>query len=174
VTDIPLLDLSPSRHAQDGVAASDDKQYRYALWRFWDIAKPYILFVSLNPKSLKDSDQCEDIERWLENWEHRPDRENWRCGGYVLVSLFSRVAWTVAELRRLHGAGQDIASHRAADACLVFGRNPSCSLIVMMPGIDDMLDVREGHQGLVLDALAGLEKPIATVVNGAPVRWERG
>jgi hypothetical protein len=46
-------------------------------------------------------------------------------------------------------------------------------MIVMMPGIDDLLDVREGHQDLVLDALVGLEKPIATVVNGAPVRWER-
>jgi hypothetical protein len=65
VTDTPLLDLSPSRHAQDGVAASDDKQYRYALWRFWDISRPYILFVSLNPKSLKDSAACMQLGRTL-------------------------------------------------------------------------------------------------------------
>jgi hypothetical protein len=153
----------PSPGSQDGVAASDDKLYRWAFWRFWDVSKSYITFVALNPRAHADPMLEDKITGWLERWEGGRDKSAWTVGGYVVVSMFGRVAPNVPYLRRLHASGVDIAGQRAADACLVFARNPSCRMIVMLPGIDDMIDVREPHQRLILSALVGLDKHVTII-----------
>src|SRR3569832_531045 len=87
--------------SQDGVAASDDKLYRWAAWRFWDITLSYIVFVSLFPRSARDPILETRIEAWLTKWERHRPQGDWDVGGYVMVSVFSRVAWNVESLRRL-------------------------------------------------------------------------
>lgn len=159
--------------AQDGVAASDDRLYRWAAWRFWDVSKPYIVFVGLNPRAARDPVLEDKLDGYMRRWERGPQAD-WLCGGYVVVSLFGRVAFTAEHLRRLHVAGVDIVGQRTADAVMVFARNPACRMVVMLPGVDDMLDVRASHQSMVLDALTGLGKHIATVgPDGMPREWKR-
>ncbi len=38
-----------------GAIISDDKKYRYQLWRIWDDSKPKILWIMLNPSTADES-----------------------------------------------------------------------------------------------------------------------
>lgn len=144
-----------------GEALSDDRLYCWARWRFWNVAKPYINFVGLNPRAATDPIQDERIEAWLKRWEHGRERVLWTCGGYVVTNVFSRVAHTTQVLRRLNMQGVDVVGKRGADAATIFARKSR--MVVMMPGIDEATDVREAHQALVLQALVGMGVPVAVV-----------
>lgn len=39
-----------------GAEFSECRQYRYALWRIWDISKPLIMFVGLNPSTANETE----------------------------------------------------------------------------------------------------------------------
>ena len=61
--------------------------------------------------------------------------------------------------------GVDLVGTRGVDASMAFAKN--ASMIVMMPGLDDAIDVRQDHQMTVLSALVGVGVPVATVGIGA-------
>lgn len=153
-----------------GYASSDDKLFRWALWRFWDTHLPYMNFIDLHPRSIQDPILEERIEGWMTTWEHGRDKSGWRIGGYVVTTLFPRVCWTAQVLRRLDKQGVDMVGERGVDASMVFARK-AC-MIVMMPGIDEALTVRPDHQAFVLSALTGLGVPVGTVgPDGALQEW---
>ena len=158
MTDRIFLDFSPNLGAQDGISQSlPDKQFRWARWSFWDVGRPYINFVALCPGV---GDGAVRLEAWLERWERGPDRSRWKVGGYVVTGLFGRVASSAMDLRRLAQSGE-VVGHRNTPALMTFAAK--ASMIVMLPEIDDALDVRPEHQALVLSALTGLQVPVAVV-----------
>ena len=59
------------------------KQYRYALWRQWDEAKPYVLFVGLNPST---ADAVEDDPTLRRCMGYARD---WGYGGVCMANLFA-------------------------------------------------------------------------------------
>ena len=54
-----------------GAKLSDDKLYRYSLWRIWDDKKPYVLFIGLNPSTADETEDDPTIRRCIgfaESW----------------------------------------------------------------------------------------------------------
>lgn len=160
----------PADGALKGYAASNDRLYRWAQWSFHNTGRPYLNFVCLHPRALTDPIQEEWIEARMRQWESGRPQAAWRCGGYVVTSIFPRVVWNVGAMRRLNTQGVDLVGTRGVDASMAFAK--SSSMIFMLPGLDDALDVRPDHQRLVLSALAGVGVPIGTVnERGELVEW---
>jgi hypothetical protein len=165
----PLLQFEFDRKAQDGIAATGP--YRWARWRFWNVGMPYINFIGLHPRNGVERMDGR-IDTWLTRWERGADRAAWSCGGYVVTNLFGMIAHRTSDLRAM-AADQDIVGPRNHDAVMVFARNPATRMIVMLPGIDAAADLRETYQALILSALLGLGKPIATIgPDEMPREWK--
>src|SRR5688572_27063956 len=45
-----------------GAYFSDDRKYRYALWRIWDNSKPLVMFIGLNPSTANETDNDPTIK----------------------------------------------------------------------------------------------------------------
>lgn len=59
------------------------RTYRYALLRIWDEAKPYALFIGLNPSTADETDDDPTIRRCL-NYA-----QLWNYGGLFMANLFA-------------------------------------------------------------------------------------
>ncbi len=62
---------------------SDDRKYRYALWRWWDKSKPYVLFIGLNPSTADETENDPTIRRCIRF------AQDWNYGGLCMVNLFA-------------------------------------------------------------------------------------
>lgn len=45
-----------------GAEFSEDRNYRYALWRIWDKSKPLVMFIGLNPSTANETDNDPTIK----------------------------------------------------------------------------------------------------------------
>jgi hypothetical protein len=70
---------------KNGALFSDDKKYRYCLWRIWDESKPMIMFIGLNPSTANENQDDPTIRRVI-----RFARE-WGYGGIYMLNLFTFV-----------------------------------------------------------------------------------
>lgn len=73
---------------QSSAKFSNDRRYRYHLWRSWnpDINQTAV-FVGLNPSAADESSNDPTIRRCLgfaSNWRGR-----WRCGSMFVINLFA-------------------------------------------------------------------------------------
>ena len=59
------------------------KRYRYALWRQWDDAKPYVLFVGLNPSTADAVEDDPTLRRCM------GFSRAWGYGGVCMANLFA-------------------------------------------------------------------------------------
>ncbi len=62
---------------------SECRKYRYALWRTWDISKPYVMFVGLNPSTADEKTDDPTLTRCI-NYA-----KSWGYGGVCMVNLFA-------------------------------------------------------------------------------------
>ena len=62
---------------------SDCRNYRYALWRIWDDAKPYAMFIGLNPSTADETEDDPTIRRCM-NFA-----KDWGYGGLCMTNLFA-------------------------------------------------------------------------------------
>lgn len=69
-----------------GAKFSDDRKYRYALWRIWSLDKPLIMFIGLNPSKANESKPDPTITR-VTNFA-----KNWGYGGFYMMNLFGIVS----------------------------------------------------------------------------------
>jgi hypothetical protein len=63
---------------------SDDRKFRYALWRIWDHSRPLVLFVGLNPSVADENDDDETVDaciRFVRFWGE--------YGGVAIGNLFA-------------------------------------------------------------------------------------
>lgn len=72
--------LQDNRH---GAVLSDDREYRYRLWRTWDVSKPTLAFVMLNPSTADESEDDPTIRRCLGY------AKDWGYGKLVVGNLFA-------------------------------------------------------------------------------------
>jgi hypothetical protein len=74
---------------------SHDRNYRYLLGREWDINKPQITFVMLNP-STADANQDDRTLRKCINFA-----QSWGCGSLEVVNLFAYRATKPRDMRQV-------------------------------------------------------------------------
>lgn len=67
-----------------GALFSDDRQYRYRLWREWDCSLPKrTMFIGLNPSTANETDDDPTIRRIVSF------AKAWGCGSCEMMNLFS-------------------------------------------------------------------------------------
>ncbi len=77
-----IIDLSILK----GAIFSDDRKYRYALWRVWNINRPILLLVGLNPSKAGAIISDPTITRGVV----RADKEGF--GGFLMANLYAYVS----------------------------------------------------------------------------------
>ena len=66
-----------------GAQFSDDRVYRYALWRGWNPSQPYVMFVGLNPSTADELEDDPTIRRCINFCK------SWGFGGLYMLNLFA-------------------------------------------------------------------------------------
>ena len=62
---------------------SNDRIYRYALWRIWNDNLPKVLFIGLNPSTADEINNDPTIRRCIRY------AIDWGYGGYIMGNIFS-------------------------------------------------------------------------------------
>jgi hypothetical protein len=70
-----------------GAEFSQCRNYRYALWRIWDVTKPRVMFIGLNPSTANEITDDPTIRRV------KSFARSWGYGGVYMCNLF---AWVTA------------------------------------------------------------------------------
>lgn len=69
-----------------GAAFSDDRKYRYCLWRIWDNSKPKVMFIGLNPSTANEHGDDPTIRRVISF------AKAWGYGGVYMLNCFPYVS----------------------------------------------------------------------------------
>lgn len=85
-----------------GAIFSDDRKYRYALWRLWDENKPLVMFIGLNPSTANENENDPTIRRVI-NFA-----KDWGYGGVYMMNLF---AYVTAYPKELKECGNPVADN---------------------------------------------------------------
>lgn len=75
-----------------GAVLSDDREYRYRLWRTWDVEKPTLVWIMLNPSTADETDDDPTIRRCIGY------AKDWGFGKIVVGNLFALRASEPKEL----------------------------------------------------------------------------
>lgn len=82
-----------------GAQFSEDRQYRYALWRIWNENRPVIMFIGLNPSTANERSNDPTIRRVMRF------TNDWGYGGFYMMNLF---AWVTPYPRDLERAADPV------------------------------------------------------------------
>jgi hypothetical protein len=82
-----------------GAHFSEDRQYRYALWRIWNENRPVIMFIGLNPSTANERKNDPTIRRVMRF------TNDWGYGGFYMMNLF---AWVTPYPRDLERAADPV------------------------------------------------------------------
>jgi len=88
-----------------GAIFSDDRQYRYALWRVWNPNRPILGGVGLNSSSANEFKNDPTITRGIV----RADRNGF--GGFIMTNLFGLVSTDPKALLNNHNAVGEFADY---------------------------------------------------------------
>ena len=69
-----------------GAIFSDDRKYRYALWRVWNLSRPILLQIGLNPSVANEIKDDPTITRGIV----RADRNGF--GGFIMANLYAFIS----------------------------------------------------------------------------------
>lgn len=73
---------------------SEDRVYRYALWRVWAAERGYVLFIGLNPSTADETKDDPTVRRCI------GFAKQWGYGGLCMANLFAYRATKPADMRR--------------------------------------------------------------------------
>lgn len=76
-----------------GAHFSEDRKYRYALWRIWNPDRPLAMFIGLNPSTANEITDDPTIRR-VTRFAY-----DWGCGGFYMMNLFGYVTAYPHELQ---------------------------------------------------------------------------
>lgn len=68
---------------RQGAEFGEDREYRYRLWRTWDVAKPTLAFIMLNPSTADETQNDPTIRRCIGY------ARKWGYGKLVVGNLFA-------------------------------------------------------------------------------------
>ena len=69
-----------------GAIFSEDRKYRYALWRIWNLSRPILLLIGLNPSDANEIKNDPTITRGMV----RADRDGF--GGFLMANLYAFIS----------------------------------------------------------------------------------
>jgi len=76
----------------NGALFSENRKYRYCLWRIWDESLPKIMFIGLNPSTANEEQDDPTIRRVVRF------ASDWGYGGVYMLNLFTYVTAYPKEL----------------------------------------------------------------------------
>lgn len=71
---------------EKGAHFSEDRKYRYALWRIWNPDKPLAMFIGLNPSTANEHTDDNTIKRVMKIVG------GWSYGGFYMTNLFGIIS----------------------------------------------------------------------------------
>ncbi len=74
---------------------SNDRKYRYTLWRTWEYEKSYVVFIGLNPSTADETEDDPTIRRCMGYVK------SWGYGSLCMVNLFAYRATNPIDLLTL-------------------------------------------------------------------------
>lgn len=78
---------------RQGAQFSEDRKYRYALWRICNEDKPLVMFIGLNPSTANERTDDPTIRRVTRF------ANDWGYGGFYMMNLFGIVTPYPADLK---------------------------------------------------------------------------
>lgn len=78
---------------KSGAEFSQDRKYRYLLWREWDGRKPYAMFIGLNPSTADETKDDATIRRLIRF------AYDWKFGGMFMLNIFAYRATDPKEMK---------------------------------------------------------------------------
>ncbi len=88
-----------------GAIFSEDRKYRYALWRIWDETKPIAMCIGLNPSTANEDNN----DRTIQNLIHV--LMSYDYGGYYMTNLFALISSNPNDLRSCPNPVMDNDQH---------------------------------------------------------------
>ena len=76
-----------------GAIFSEDRRFRYSLWRVWNRKGPQVLFICLNP-SIADEVIDDPTQRRCRRFA-----QDWGYGGYIVGNIFAYVSTDPKQLK---------------------------------------------------------------------------
>lgn len=70
----------------NGAKFSDDRKHRLALWRIWDISKPMVMFIGLNPSKADEGEDDNTIKKLKKITKYN------NFGGFYMMNLFTFIS----------------------------------------------------------------------------------
>jgi hypothetical protein len=70
----------------NGAIFSDDRKYRYAIWRIWDKEKPLVMFIGLNPSKANESESDNTITKVKKIASHNG------FGGFYMMNCWAYIS----------------------------------------------------------------------------------
>ncbi|WP_375750018.1 DUF1643 domain-containing protein [Vibrio sp. HN007] len=124
---------------------SECRKYRYELWRTWDDAKPYAMFIGLNPSTADEIEDDPTIRRCI-NFA-----KDWGYGGLCMTNLFAFRATQPEHMKK----AKDPVGVRNNDTLLSLSRD--AGVIVAAWGNDGSFLSRSSKVKAILQNLAALK-----------------
>lgn len=78
--------MSNELFGNNGANFSQDRNYRYALWRIWDKSLPLVMFIGLNPSTANEDKNDATIRRVISF------ARAWGYGGVYMMNCFAYVS----------------------------------------------------------------------------------
>lgn len=83
-----------------GASFSNDRKYRYCLWRIWDETKPLVMFIGLNPSQANEAKDDPTIKRVIAIAKHNG------YGGFYMMNCWAFIATKPEDLKYNHMANK--------------------------------------------------------------------
>lgn len=77
----------------NGASFSEDRKFRFSLWRIWDAAKPLVMFIGLNPSTANENTDDATIRRV------KSIASNLGYGGVYMMNCFPFISTDPAKLK---------------------------------------------------------------------------
>lgn len=77
----------------NGAEFSSCRNYRYSLWRIWDIDKPKVMFIGLNPSTANENSNDPTIRRVI------GFAKAWGYGGVYMMNCWAYIATKPTDLK---------------------------------------------------------------------------
>jgi hypothetical protein len=107
---------------ENGAIFSEDKRFRYSLWRIWNDKKPLIMFIGLNPSIANDESNDRTVSKLIKY------TEAWGFGGFYICNLFAFITPYPKELKKAESPTGEKNNHYLLETAT------KCEKIVCMWG----------------------------------------
>lgn len=80
-------------NTNSGAEFSECRKYRYALWRIWDVTKPLVMFIGLNPSTANETESDPTIRSCMRISKHNG------YGGFYMMNCWAYISTDPEKLR---------------------------------------------------------------------------